>query len=157
MIPLVVVVMTVGLFGTVVPLLPGLPLIWVAALAYGLVEGFTLAGVIAMTAITVLLVGGTAAKYVLAGRGASTESAPKSTLAAGALLGFVGFFVVPVIGFLLGALLGVLLAERRRLSEWPGALNSTRRVVIGFGQGVLLEIGAGVVMIVCWAGWVSTA
>jgi uncharacterized protein len=150
----VALVMAVGLVGTVVPLLPGLPLIWIAALTYGVLEGFDLLGAIAMTAITVLLVGGTAAKYVLAGRRVSTERAPVTTLAAGALLGFVGFFAVPVVGFLLGALLGVLLAERWRLGHWPGAWTSTKRVVVGFGQGVLLEIGAGVVMILCWAGWV---
>ena len=53
----------------------------------------------------------------------------------GALLAFVGFFVVPVVGMLLGFVLGVYLAERGRLGPaqaWPstvrnvGRLSSTR-------------------------------
>ena len=53
---LVAIVMVIGVAGTVLPLLPGLWLIWAAALAYGLVDGFGMAGWISMTLITALAV-----------------------------------------------------------------------------------------------------
>jgi uncharacterized protein YqgC (DUF456 family) len=147
------VVMAVGLVGTIVPLVPGLPLIWLAALGYGLAGDFGPSGAVAMAAITFLLVLGVAAKYLLASRGATSSGAPRSTILAGALLGFAGFFVVPVIGFILGAVLGVLLAERRRLNDWARGWESTKGVLVGFGIGVVLEVLAGLLMILTWALW----
>jgi uncharacterized protein len=148
------VVMALGLAGTLIPGLPGLPLIWLAALGYGLAGRFGVLGLVAMTAITALLAAGVTSKYVLASSRARTSGAPKSTILAGALCGFAGFFVVPVIGFVLGAVGGVLLAELRRVGSWARAWDSTREVVVGFGLGVLLEIAAGILMIVTWAIWV---
>ena len=150
---LLALVMAAGLAGTVVPLLPGLPLIWAAALAYGFFGGFTLADAVAMMLISLLLAAGVVAKYVLAGRGGGALRVPRSTLVAGALVGVAGFFIVPVIGFPLGGVLGLLLAERRRSADWPTAWVAARHVVTGFGLGVLLEIGAGLLMIGCWAVW----
>jgi uncharacterized protein len=150
----VAVVMALGLAGTVVPLVPGLILIWAAALGYGFLVGFGTAGLIGMTLITALLVVGTTAKYVLARRGAGATGAPRSTITAAALLGLVGFFVVPVVGFPLGAAIGIFIAERHRLGDSSAAWASTKRVLAGFGRGALVEMGAGVCMIVCWAGWV---
>ena len=149
----VALVMAIGLVGTVVPVLPGLLLIWGAALAYGLAGTFGTTGTIAMAAITLLFLAGTAAKYVLAHRRARVTGAPTGTIAAGAVLGLIGFFVVPVIGFVLGGVLGILFAERHRLNDWGRAWESTRHVLTGFGIGVLVEVGAGLLMIVCWVVW----
>jgi uncharacterized protein YqgC (DUF456 family) len=147
--------MAAGLAGTLVPLVPGLPLIWAAALVYGLVEGFGTAGLAVMAVITALMIGGTAAKLVLARRRAAAFGAPRATIAAGALGGIVGFFVVPVVGFLGGLVLGVVAAERRRLGGWTPAWHSATQVIAGLGVGVLLEVGAGVLMIGTWALWVG--
>jgi uncharacterized protein len=150
----VALVMAIGLVGTVVPVLPGTLLIWGAALAYGLAGTFGRAGAVAMTAITILLLAGAAAKYVLAHRRARVTGAPTSTIAAGALGGIIGFFAIPVIGFVLGGVLGILFAERRRTNDWERAWASTRHVLAGFGIGVLVEVGAGLAMIGCWVIWV---
>jgi uncharacterized protein len=150
----VALVMAIGLVGTVVPVLPGTILIWGAALVYGLAGTFGRAGAVAMTAITILLLTGTAAKYVLAHRRARVTGAPTSTIAAGALGGIIGFFAIPVIGFVLGGVLGILFAERRRTNDWERAWASTRHVLAGFGIGVLVEVGAGLAMIGCWVVWV---
>ncbi|MDQ3752686.1 MAG: DUF456 domain-containing protein, partial [Actinomycetota bacterium] len=149
----IAVMMVAGLLGTVVPLIPGLPLIWAAALGYGFLGGFTLVDALVMTLMSVLLLAGAAAKYVLAGRRSTVAPTPRSTLVAGGLLGAAGFFAVPVVGFLLGAAGGVLLAERRRSTDWSSAWVAAKHVISGFGFGVLLEMGAGLVMIGCWALW----
>ena len=151
---LVALVMVGGLLGTLVPLVPGLPLIWAAGLVYGLMAGFSIAGWIALALMTALLVAGMIAKFVLPGRRPTAEGAPKSTLVAAALLGVAGFFIVPIVGLPLGAVLGVLLAERRRTGEWKRARRSTREVAVGFGMGTLVELAAGAAMIASWAAWV---
>lgn len=151
---LLALVMLIGLFGTVVPLLPGLPVIWGAALGYGLLTEFDAVGWIAFGAITLLLIVGMVAGFVLPHRRVSAGGAPASTVAAGAALGVIGFFVIPVVGLLVGALLGVLLAERLRTGSWAAARTSTKNLLIGFGIGALAQFSAGLVMVACWVAWV---
>ena len=150
-------VMAAGLAGTLVPFLPGLPLIWVAALGYGLAEGFGVGGWIAMAAISALMGAGVLAKIVLPKRRAEATGAPRSTIIAGGIGGVIGFFVIPFVGLPLGAVAGVLLAEQRRTSDWHSAWASTKQVAIGFGLGTLAEISAGALMIGCWVLWVLVA
>ena len=48
----------IGLIGTLLPILPGLVLIWAATIAYGLAEGFGAIGWVAVTLNTGMLIGG---------------------------------------------------------------------------------------------------
>ena len=147
---LVALVMAVGLVGVVVPVLPGLALIWAAGLVWALAEGSGAGRWVTLAVMTVLLVAGTVAKFVLPGRSVLATGAPRSTLLAGGAGALVGFFVIPVVGLVVGGALGVLLAESRRLGDTSRAWTSTRGVLLGVGIGVLLELVAGVAMVVAW-------
>ena len=103
--------MAVGVAGTVVPFVPGLGLVWLAALGYGLAAGFGVAGWIAFLAITALAVGGFAAGVVLPHRAARGRGATSLSLILGSTTAVVGFFVVPVIGLPLGGVLGIFVGE----------------------------------------------
>jgi uncharacterized protein YqgC (DUF456 family) len=150
----VALVMALGVVGTVVPLVPGLGLIWAAGLVYGLLDGFGVVGAMAFTVMTLLVAGGTVAKYVLPSRGGAGRGASRTTLLAGAGCGLIGFFVLPVLGLPLGAVLGVLLAERQRTQDWSAAWYRTRGVIVGFGIGALVEFAAALAMVLVWVGWV---
>ena len=152
-IPIFGLVMAIGLIGTVFPAIPGLVLIWATALVYGLFEGFGIIGWIAMVAITVLLGAGLAAKVMVPKRRATAGGAPTSTLVFGAIVGLIGFFTVPIVGLPLGGIAGVLVAEYRRTRAWGPAWRSTKGVIVGLGIGALLELGAGMAMILCWLVW----
>ena len=142
-------VMLVGLVGVVVPVLPGLLLVWAAGVGWAWVGGgaarWSVAGV-----LTVLLVAGTVVKYVLPARSATGTGAPRSTLVAGAVGALVGFFVIPVVGLVVGGVGAVYLAERSRLGTHGPAWRSTRAVLVGVGLGLLVELATGVVMIGVW-------
>ena len=146
--------MVVGILGTLLPFLPGLPIVWAAALVYGLATGFGPIGWVAFGLITLIGAAGLALGTVLPHRRAATTGAPRSTIVVGLLAGIVGFFVIPIIGLPIGAALGVLLMERRRLRDWSRAWAATKQLMIGFGIGALLQSGAGVAMMACWIGWV---
>lgn len=150
-------VMAVGMLGVVLPFLPGTGLIWGAGLVYGVVSGFGFVGWSAFVVMTVLLAAGAIAKYALPHRVGVASGVPRSTLLTATALGIVGFFVVPVIGLPLGAAGGVLVAEHSRLGNWPAAWRTTRRVVTGYGVGVLIELVAAVGMIAAWLTWVLAA
>ena len=147
---LVLLVMLVGLVGTVVPVLPGLLLVWAAGVAWAWLDGWGSTRAVLAVALTLLLVLGTVAKYVLPARSASGAGAPRRTLLLGALAGVVGFVVIPVVGLLVGGVGGVYLAELARLGRADLAWRSTRAVLVAVGIGVLVEVCAGLVMIALW-------
>lgn len=152
--PLVALAMLAGLVGTALPLFPGLPLVWGAALVYGLVQGFGTTGTVAFVLITVIAVLGMAASIVLPHRRVAAGGAPRSTIVAGVAGAIVGFFVIPVLGLPLGAVAAIMLAEYRRTGDQTAAWRSTRTMIAGFGLGIVVELGAGLAIVVVWAIWV---
>ena len=145
----VLLVMLVGLVGVVVPVLPGLLLVWGAGVVWAWVGGGAGHWAVA-AALTLLLVVGTLTKYVLPARSATGAGAPRRTLAVGAVGAVVGFFVIPVVGLLVGGVAGIYLAERARLRSDAAAWRSTRAVLLGIGLGVLVELVTGALMVAIW-------
>lgn len=146
---LVAAAIVVGLVGIVVPVLPGSLLILGAVLVWAVAVGST-AGWIVFVVSTGLLAAGTVLKYAVPGRRLSSAGVPRSTLVIGGLVGIAGFFVVPVVGLLLGFVLGVYAAEHRRdgpQQAWP----STKAALHAVGLSMLLELGAGLLAAVAWA------
>lgn len=143
-------VMVVGLVGVVVPALPGTLLILGAGVGWAaLVEEAGSGRWAVVGVMAALFVAGTVAKYVLPGRRLSGDL-PRSTLLAGAAGAVAGFFVIPVVGLLVGGVLGVYLAETRRLGPGAEARRSTVQVLKAVGVGILAELTAGVLMIATW-------
>jgi uncharacterized protein len=154
---LVGVVMVLGIVGILLPVLPGLLLIWAAGLWWTIADGGGATRWTVLAVLTALLVAGTVVKYVLPARSAAARGAPVSTLVVGALCGIVGFFVIPVVGLLIGGVLGIYLAEYVRLRDGGRAWTSTRAALVAIGIGLLIELTAGVLMFGVWllGVWVS--
>lgn len=150
------VVMVVGVAGTVLPFIPGLLLVWGGGLAYAFVRGFDSASIAFFVALTVLALAGKAASVVVPGKRGAAHGAPWTTLAAGAAGAVIGAFAIPVAGLLAGGVLGILLAEQRRLGDWARAWATTKSVLVGVGIGALLELGAGMLMLAVWVVWALT-
>jgi uncharacterized protein YqgC (DUF456 family) len=138
----------VGLVGIVVPVLPGTLLVLAAILVWALEVGTSTGWVVLAVAVALLVVGAVV-KYVVPGRRLRTAGVPTWTLVAGGLLGIVGFFVVPVVGLLLGFVLGVYLSEAHRLGRGP-ARASTAAAVRAVGLSLLIELAAGLLAAAVW-------
>ena len=151
MTPLEIVValaIAVGLVGILVPLLPGTMLVGAAVLVWALDTGGRTAWSVAALAGVVLLVGALL-KYLLPGRRLTEAGVPRRTLWTGAALGVVGFFVIPVVGLLLGFVLGVHLAERARLGG-RAAGPSTVAALRAVGLSIAIEVLAGMLAAAAW-------
>ncbi|WP_110238616.1 DUF456 domain-containing protein [Nocardioides gilvus] len=145
---LVAVAIAVGLVGIVVPILPGMLLVGGAILVWAVVVGSPTAWTVFAVAVTFIALG-TVVKYVVPGRRLKTAGVPNSTLLLGAALAIVGFFVIPVIGLLLGFVLGVYLAELRRLDSaqaWPATVSALKAV----GLSILIEFTAAMLATLTW-------
>jgi uncharacterized protein len=137
----------VGLFGIVVPVLPGTLLVLLGILVWAAetstVESWTVLGVAAA-----VLVVGTVVKYAVPGR-RLRAAVPTSTLVVGGLVAIVGFFVIPVVGMLVGFPIGVYLAELVRVGR-RGAWPSTRSALKALAHSMLIELVAALVATVVW-------
>jgi uncharacterized protein YqgC (DUF456 family) len=147
---LVGLVMVVGIVGILLPVIPGLLLIWAAGLWWTVADGGGPVRWTIFAVITVLLAVGMTAKYVLPARRAAARGAPLATLVVGGIGAVVGFFVIPIIGLIVGGVLGIFLAEYVRLREAGRAWDSTRAALVAIGIGMLIELTAGLLMFGVW-------
>ena len=146
--------MVVGIIGTVLPFLPGLPIVWLAALVYGVAAGFGAVGWICFGLISAVGVGGMVAGITVPKKHVEGGGAPFSTIVVGAVGAVIGFFVIPVVGLIIGGVAGVFVAEWARTGSRSAAWASTKRALVGFGLGAAVQMGAGVVMMMTWVVWV---
>ncbi len=142
------IVILIGLMGILVPAIPGLVLVVVAVVVWAAFEGGGGAWTVAVVAL-ILGGGGMAVAYLIPGRRLKRSGIPTATLLLGGGLAIIGFFVIPVIGGPLGFVLGVYLAERRRLGHeaaWPATMSSVRAVALSIG----IELAVGLLIAGIW-------
>ena len=146
---LVAVAIAIGLVGILVPLLPGTLLVWAAIAVWAYLEHTTTAWVVLGVA-TAVLGAGILVKYLWPARRMKTADVSGRTLAAGAVLGVVGFFVIPVAGLLVGFVLGVYLAELVQRRDQRRAWASTVHAVKGVALSVGVELTAALLAAAAW-------
>lgn len=149
-------VILVGLVGVVVPVLPGVLLVWAAIVVWSLVEdgGTRWAVLGAVTAIAAI---SQVVKYLVPGQKMKAAGIPGRTLLLGAALGVVGFFVIPLVGAILGFVGGVYLAERARLGGHDRAWPSTKAALRGALLSILIEFTAAALCAGIWLAGVLAA
>jgi uncharacterized protein YqgC (DUF456 family) len=143
-----VLLVVVGLFGIVVPVLPGTILVALAIGIWAAANGSAGAWVTFAIAL-VVLVSGTVIKYAVPGRRLKAAVSSR-TLLVGGVFAVVGFFVIPVVGVLIGFPIGIYAAERVRVGP-DGAWPSTRTALKAVGASILIELAAAVVATCVWA------
>ncbi|MFZ5639149.1 MAG: DUF456 domain-containing protein [Bacillota bacterium] len=136
---LVIIIMALGVLGTFLPVLPGAPLIFLAALGYGLYEGFRQVTPLTLVILFVLMGLTLLIDYLAGVVGAKKYGATRwGTWGAffGGVLGVVFFSIVGLIlGPLVGAIVGELLAGRKP-SE---ALRVGLGTILGLAGGAVLK------------------
>ena len=142
----------VGLVGTVIPVLPGLVLVWVAIAGWALLDGggwvrWSLVVVCAALAVVGYVLG-----TVLPSRRASDAGAPGWVVFGGAVGMVVGFFMIPVVGLIVGGVVGVFLAELVRSRDLRSAWTLTVETLKGFGIAAAVQLGFGLLMAGLWLG-----
>lgn len=137
----------VGIFGIVVPVVPGTILVALGIGIWASENGSTSAWVTFGVAAACLVVGAVV-KYTVPGRRLKA-TVPTSTLVVGGLCAVAGFFVIPVVGALAGFPLGVYLAERVRVGA-DGAWPSTKAALKALGVSILIELTAAVLAAGVW-------
>jgi uncharacterized protein YqgC (DUF456 family) len=145
--------MLVGLL--VLPLLPGLVIIWAAALGYGLAAGFGTLGWIIFAILTVLMLAGSVIDNILMSTQTHKAGAPWWAILLAMLAALLGgiFIPIPILGGILAALLTLFAIEWIRCKDWRKALASIKGMMIGCGWALVIRFIIGLVMIGLWFIW----
>ncbi|MGI9125953.1 MAG: DUF456 domain-containing protein [Mycobacterium sp.] len=139
----------VGLAGILVPLLPGTLLVYGAIAVWAFIEHTTVAWVV-LGVVTALLGAGVLIKYLWPVKRMRAADVSAVTMAAGGVLGVIGFFVIPVVGLLVGFVAGVYLAELIGRRDRKRAWASTVHAVKGAALSVGVELSAGLLATAAW-------
>ncbi len=147
------VIMGVGLLGLLLYIIPGLTVIWLAILAYGIVTGFTVRSGILFAVITLLMIGGNLIDNLFMGNEARKTGASWVSIVVALVAGIAGTFILPPFGGLLFAAVGILAVEWIRKKDLNEGLRSTGGILKGCGLAMITRFGIGVVMICLWLVW----
>jgi uncharacterized protein YqgC (DUF456 family) len=143
----------VGLIGILVPLLPGTLLVFGAIAVWAIVENNATAWVTFAVAAA-LLGAAMLIKYTWPVQRMRAADVRTLSLVAGAALGIVGFFVIPVLGLVLGFVLGVYLAELANRRDQRAAWRSTTHAIKGVLLSVGVELTGALLATVAWVAGV---
>ena len=147
---LVALAIAVGIVGIIVPLLPGILLVYAAILIWAVVV-HNVAGWVTLGVVTVLIGATTLIKYMWPMKRMRAADVGTKTLLAGAVLGIIGFFVIPVVGLIIGFVLGVYLAELASRHDQRMAWTSTKHALKGVALSVGVELTGALLATVAWA------
>jgi len=152
-VPVLAVVMVLGLLSLLTYIVPGLTIIWVAILAYGIVTGFTTWTGVLFAFITLLMIGGNLIDNVMMGAGAKKSGASWWSIGIALVAGIAGTFILPPFGGILFAAVAILVVEWIRKKDLKEGIKSTGGILSGCGISVVIRFFIGVIMIVLWVVW----
>lgn len=147
---LVALVIAVGIVGIIVPLLPGILLVYAAIVVWAVIE-HAVAAWVTLGVVTVLIGATTLIKYMWPMKRMRSADVGTMTLLAGAVLGIIGFFVIPIVGLVIGFVLGVYLAELANRHDQRVAWTSTKHALKGVALSVGVELTGALLATAAWA------
>lgn len=154
---LTLLVLLSGLVGLLIPVFPGLTIMWLGTLVYAIVQAvsgnMTWVDWVLFTIITLLMIGGNIVDNIIIAKHVREKNVPWSSIlwafAAGIILSIT---LTPLAG-MVASPLGLFLAEWRRLRDKQIAFDNTKAWMKGWGWSLAARFGIGVVMIIFWALW----
>jgi uncharacterized protein len=147
---LVALVIAIGLAGIIVPILPGGLMVFGAIAVWAIIERTTV-GWVALGIAAALFVAAEVIKYTWPVKRMRAADVGTWSLIAGAVLGVIGFFVVPVLGLLIGFVLGVFLVELLHRRDGRRAWVSTIHALKGVALSVGVELTGALLAAITWA------
>jgi uncharacterized protein len=150
---LTLIVMLFGLFGLIMPVFPGLVIIWLAALGFGIFGGFSAGGWGFFLAITVLMLIGNTADGILMAKKALEHGAAKASLFLAAVVSIIVSLIFSPIGGLIAAPIALYLSEKNQGHTKEEATAITKGLMVGWGWAFVLRVAIGIIMIILWTIW----
>lgn len=147
----------VGLVGLIVPVFPGLTIMWLAALVYALIQAaagnMTGWDWFLFALITILMIVGNVVDNLIIARKMRDKYIPWSSILLAFAAGIIASFFLTPLGGLVAAPLGLFLAEVSRLKDRQAAIESTKAYMIGWGWAFGARFIIGLAITGFWMLW----
>jgi uncharacterized protein YqgC (DUF456 family) len=150
-------VLLVGLFGLIVPVFPGLTIMWLATVVYALIQNAR--GLMngwdwfLLVLMTILMITGNIVDNVIIAAKMRDKYVPWSSIILSFVVGIVvSIFLTPIAG-LIASPLSLLGMEYLRLRDRRQAFETTKAYVISAGWAFLARFTIGLMMVGLWMLW----
>jgi len=152
------VLMIAALILSFVPIMPGPVLVWAVAVIFAVVEGFERMTPAAVLVATVVMLLGSASDLWLPFFGIRTGSLSCLSTIGAFAGGMIGTFMIPVpiIGTLIGSVLGALLVEFTRGREIRRAVRAGKIAARNYVLSYVVQLVASVIIFVVYVVSVQT-
>ena len=144
---------TLGILGLIVPVLPGLVLCLAGVLLWAWEVSTTTSWVVFGCCVLVAAVGWVV-QFLVPNRRLKAAGVPGFAKLAGLVGAVVGFFVIPYVGMFIGFPVGVFLAEQVRLRDAQRAWAATKAAVRAVVTSIGIELAAAVLVSWIWVAGV---
>ncbi len=150
-------VLLVGLVGLVIPVFPGLVVMWLATLVYAIVQAssgnMNVWDWLIFALITTLMIVGSVIDNVIIAKSILDKKVPWKSILLAYAAGLIGSIVgTPLIG-MLAAPVGLFLAEWYRLKDRKAALEHTKAYLTGWGLSFAARFAMGIAIVLFWMLW----
>jgi len=138
------IIMLLGLAGTVVPVLPGIPIIWAALMGYGWYSDWAYYGLTAMVVTGVIVALSLAVDQLASVLGAKKFGATRAGMIGSVVGAIFGVIFFSLIGLILGTFFGAVIFEMvfsRR--DFKKSLAAGTGALLGFLTGSLFKFMVG--------------
>jgi len=145
----VLIVMLIGQIGIIIPVIPGVPMIFAAALVYAIITDFAAVNVNTIIIFGILAVLSLVLDWVATAFGVKKLGGSYFGIL-GSFLGMIVGLLIPgfgLVGFIAGAFIGAVLFEMLLGKESRTALRAGLGSFIGFLAGGILKFAIGAAMI----------
>jgi len=146
-----------GLMGLLIPVFPGLTVMWLATLVYAIIQAIagnmTWVGWLVFAVITLLMIGGNIVDNIIIAKHMRDKDIPWSSILISFAAGIiVSLFLTPLVG-IVASPVGLFLAEWWRIKDKQAALANTKAWMPGWGWSFPASYRIGIVMILFWGLW----
>lgn len=139
----------VGIVGIVIPVIPGLLLAVLGVLLWAYETGGATAWTFFGVCLAIYLAG-VATQFLVPGKRLREQGVKTTTLLLAVVLGIIGMFIIPIVGFIVGFVLGIFLVEQGRSRDRTQAWTRTKHALKAIALSMGIELCAGVLIAVTW-------
>ena len=137
----------IGMLGTVLPVVPGIPLAFVGMLLAAWAGDFSKISLFTVIVLGLLTAASVAVDFFASLIGAKRAGASKMAMLGGALGGLIGFFILNIVGLIIGPFIGVVAVEMFRGKSAREAGKIGLGTWIGMAVGMALKVGLAFAML----------
>lgn len=146
-----------GLLGLLIPIFPGLTVMWIGTLIYAIIQALignmNWVDWLLFALITILMIVGNVIDNIIIAKHMRDKDIPWGSIFWAFAAGIAVSLIMTPIAGMVASPVGLYLAEWRRLRDKTQAFANTKAWMTGWGWSLAARFGIGVVMITFWGVW----